>query len=581
MSSDEFLNNKISNLYDTRNYDLNNFLLSIEFLYSNKPDCIKAANSYLNRFNTNPSAFLIAINALSLNDLNEKVYLSSINIIKNKLRLGFANYSNDFNTCNNMKNIIIQCINKFKNKLKLYVIESLCQCYAYLILFSFKIISDIFESFTNNICYEENAYDLKTNNKIILYLFTALGDIPLDKTIVVDIELLNEFKSFLRNNTSDIMLKFIYNILINNNFNCDTSYQGLNKDILKTLISWLDFGLSDKTKQSLLENYSNIVNFIFDISEENLNYHKNCICMLMLETSSSSMLRYKNSNNINHKIEELKKIIITKVASFEPIVNKAIESNNQEAIDFFIDIFDAVCSQNLTELINNSAVKVFYIIYRLTELSNENKLSYLCDFWEIFIKHILNFNSSDELYVPYLEIIDKVIIVISNKSKWSKSIFEKINKSQYKDFKDDDNFVDTNSMRVSIKEFFNNIGNVMSFKKIYNSYFKSKLEHCVISIKNNMTNINNWIEFESIMYVFSCLVRFSTSSDLDDIERVLVTCYEVPLDLVQINRTISDTIDELSHMLNKLPNLLNSSFAYLVNSLDKDMCRCKIIFEAI
>ena len=541
---------EIQELESNRNYNIESFIKAVDLLNSNQTEYTSVANNYINRFGKSQEAFDVSIQVLSSPNLGEKVYYSALTIFRSKLKFNFGNYCNDEVKLKTVFIIIVNAIEKFKPHEKTYILDSLCECLALLFIFAFKTLTTLFE----DIIKYYYTLDQEKNIFILVTWFVYLGELTQKSSIVIDKEQFKEFVVFLKSVTDEIFL-ILTNIVAAGKFSSSVC-----KNILKTVLAWLDLGLTETTIENLQTSNSILLNFIFNINEENLKAHKHTICLLICER--------KNPNFTN--------LVIEKVMQMKSLVGTAIQQKNPEAIVFFLDIFEALCAENI-ELILSMSNKEFLMIYlELTKVCDEDRIMYVCDFWTEVIRHILRtekVNKDEE----YLKIINGAIRSLISKAKWNSDIFELLNKSNYSDLKDDEDFNKQENFRFSIKEFLTNVSNTISFKEMYNMYFQKEIVNIIGVLKSDFGNMKNWSIFEALIFCVSCVAKKANLADSNLLEEILLTVMEVPIDLIEINRTVTNFIDVVSDILNLLPEVLKTCFQYLVKGLDNPLTKGKIL----
>ncbi len=565
-------------LENTRDYNLTNFKSAIEMLFSGQSNASSVANKYLNRFNNSNESFDVAISVLSLSDQNDKLYYNAIQVIKSKLKFNFGNYISDQNLLINLKNILLLNISKFKYYEKTYILSSLCQLYAYFTLFSFKVVPSIIDDLIKS-SYDENSLITKT---ILIYYFSDLPEILNDKNIVIDEEMIVEFREFTKEYTLsaiNLIKESINDLYSKQNDITSDAYLKFSRNILTCLSQWFDFGIKSDVLSQMYTNYNEIINFIFNITEDNLKLHKECICSLLCDTSISSNF-FRNKEN-DKNVELLNNFIIEKVLIMKPLIGKAIEDKNNEGIKFFFDIFDSLCTQNIRLIVTSKSIDILKIMLELSKVCGEERILYVCDFWCEIINfmHISNSINDNE----YSELIDCVIIMMINKTQWSKDVFIELNKTRYNKMKDNEDFSVQDDIRLYIKDFFNRISHIISALSIYNKYLKPLFQNTISEIGLNNNNIKAWNILESIIYCLVSIVKHIDKNDLPLLENVFLTIYDIPLDFIQICRIATDLVDEIKESITTLPFVFKKVLSFLINGLKIKLARkcCLISLQSL
>lgn len=558
-------------------YNLDNFVKAIEYLFSGNNNLSSISNSYINRFSKSSEALDIVIQALNLENSSEKVYYNAIVILKKKLKFNFGNYCSDHNKLKAIEKILLLNIQKFKKCDKLYIVQALCDCLSLLILFSFQSLPNMFQETVNYFLTEDNnisndsniKYLVNLQNKYCLVSFLMqMGEIPEESNIVVDKEQMNAFVSFIISISDDVLdllnKSIIENNLLDNKEDLPSEIKLLNNElsrsILITFLNWLDLNIPSTTIEKLSSNYYTLLNFIFSINQYNLKYHKQAICLLICDKSSFYL------NNL----------IIEKVISMKPLVGKAIETKNTEGIVFFLDVYEALCTENLSSILTSHNKDLLKVFLELTKVVDEDRIMYVCDFWTQVIKSILEDESirSDK---EYLEIVNNAIVALTGKVKWEEEIFIRLNKERYSALKEDEDFIKQENFRICIKELLGSISRAINFNDLYKRYFQKEIINIINLLKANLGNMKYWAIFEALIYCVSCISSSATIEDSSLLEEVLMTVIEVPIELTQINRTATDLIDDVSKLLHLLPEILKSIFLYLVKGLDNPLTKSKLL----
>eukprot|EP00340_Litonotus_pictus_P012832 CAMPEP_0170538384 /NCGR_PEP_ID=MMETSP0209-20121228/103278_1 /TAXON_ID=665100 ORGANISM="Litonotus pictus, Strain P1" /NCGR_SAMPLE_ID=MMETSP0209 /ASSEMBLY_ACC=CAM_ASM_000301 /LENGTH=920 /DNA_ID=CAMNT_0010840063 /DNA_START=276 /DNA_END=3038 /DNA_ORIENTATION=- len=404
-----------------------------------------------------------------------------------------------------------------------------------------------------------NSY-LQSKN-ILLSVLMYMGEIPQERNIVVDKEQMKEFTVFLKNLSNDLFLILNKTISELDIFNSqDKSIVNLKNQIshsiLNCLLAWLDLGVPKEIIQTLLSENSQIVNFVFSVSEENMKSHKQCIIFLICEKGN----------------EALTKIILEKVLAMKPLVGSAIENSDLDGITFFLDIFEALCTENLELILEMKNKEIMMIFLELTKVCDENRVIYVCDFWAETIRSILSDKTVSE-DPEYLQIIDQAIKSLISKAKWSTDIFIRLNKEKYSELKKDEDFANEENNRFCIKDFLLNVSSIVSFNQLYTAYFQKEVVNVISHLKDDLGNMKSWAIFEALIFCVGCISKRAIVSDASILEEVLLTVIEVPIELTQINRTVTDLIDDVSEILNSLPEFIKLSFQYLIKGLDNPLTK--------
>lgn len=567
-----------NDLENSRKYNLENFIKAIEYLFSNNQQLSVIGNKFINRFNKSSEALEVAIQVLNLENTSEKVYYNAIVVLKNKLKFNFGNYCSDNEKLKSLEKLIVGSIEKFKSHSKLYIVQSLCICLAMLTLFSLESLPNLFRETTdyffqlggnnnNNQSNINNELAILQNRYCLISYLKEMGEIPQEENIVVDKEQMQSYVRFLKSISGKVFALLndiiIENSLTSSNVN-DISQvkilkEELSRNVLGSVLAWLDLGISLNELEDLCFKHQEILNLVFKINESNLKYHKQCICLLICEQSSTT----------------LKNLLIERVLSMKSLVGAAIETNNSEGIIFFLDVFEALCTENLNMILENKNKDILVIFLELSKVCDEDRIMYVCDFWENVIISILkdpSINSDQE----YLNIIDQVFRIMITKTKWSNDVFVRLNKERYSTLKEDEDFKAQEYFRKSIRTLFSKISEFYTFNNLYVTYFQKEMVNLINSLKSDFANMKIWSAFEALIYCLGCICKRAEVSDAGLLEEVMLTIMEVPIELTQINRIVTDFIDDVSELLHLLPDLLKTSFLYLNKGLDNVLTKSKL-----
>jgi hypothetical protein len=71
---------------------------------------------------------------------------------------------------------------------------------------------------------------------------------------------------------------------------------------VECLTNWLNFGLSGVSLSKLENEYKAILDFVFDIDEENMETYSSCICVLLKLPLQNNQLNYISTAILNKVI---------------------------------------------------------------------------------------------------------------------------------------------------------------------------------------------------------------------------------------------------------------------------------------
>lgn len=105
-------------------------------------------------------------------------------------------------------------------------------------------------------------------------------------------------------------------------------------------------------------DYIGIINFIFEINNENIESYSDCISLLL-------KLPFQQVNNLGQ-------IILDRILAFKIRVAQAIQSENEDEIKFFIEIFVNLCENNLEDILSQNRIDLLQIIADLAKCCSVN-----------------------------------------------------------------------------------------------------------------------------------------------------------------------------------------------------------------
>ena len=115
---------------------VNAFLNSVQLLFhSNNKDQKKRANKFLIDLEKNADSWDVAYHVLLKDDLPEEAYFNALQILKNKIKFDFGNYSDNREMIVQLVTFLLNNIDKFKT-LKHYILLNYCHCFSMSMLFS-------------------------------------------------------------------------------------------------------------------------------------------------------------------------------------------------------------------------------------------------------------------------------------------------------------------------------------------------------------------------------------------------------------------------------------------------------------
>jgi hypothetical protein len=299
-------------------FTIENFKKAVHLLYfENNTDLKKLADQYLCNFDRSAEAWDISINVLNTVDLEEEAYFNASQILKKKIRFDFGNYTENKVISETLCKFLIEKIIQFKNH-KFYLLTNLCKCFSLLTVFSHHLNPDMIKELVEKL----NNSGVK-NQLSLLLVFNYLAENIQDDEIVIDETYMRGYESYLYTISSDIITFLNYLVILmsdedqrrklieedKTNMNL---FRLLNKNVSLFIIkivecfkNWVVLGLNATTLQKLQTNEISLINFVFNIDNENLDTYSDCICVLL-------KLPFHNEN-----LKPLGQLVLSKVISFK------------------------------------------------------------------------------------------------------------------------------------------------------------------------------------------------------------------------------------------------------------------------
>ena len=534
------------------------FLNAVNLLFHSEDKDMKVqANKFLVDFESKAESWDIAFQVLQKNDLSEEAYFNALNILKRKIRYDFGNYSENPEYINKLLSFLESNIDKYK-KSKHYILINYCDCVGKAFLFTGDNFKSLLQKFTMKL-YTQNA-DIESLICLLL-IFNFICDTSFDKKMVIDDESRQKIKHNIENISGDVFQFLI--LMINKLNSLDANLKKfISHHILETINNYLYIHFDENVLLKFNDEYLPIVNFIFQIDEENLEKHSECICSLLY-------LPLQEEN-----MKTLAQYIFSKILQFKDIFYKSINSLDDEQASFYVDVFTIMAKNNIEEILNEKRIDLIQIIVDLVKKCPPSKLYDIDDFLDFFYQYLL------EKKISYKEIINnfqnlykQLILNLINLTKFEDEIFNKLNKSRTKALNSNDEYNTTMDFRSSTKEILKNFLKYNEFSFIFDEILFPEFNKIVSKIKENPKNISCWCKMENLLYIFYCIDK---DIDIEDksFENVIIlfhTFLDIPKEYIQIIRTVTDILDDCSNILYKNKELLFKGFKYLINGLDNDL----------
>ena len=541
-------------------FGVDSFLNAVNLLYHSDDNDMKSkANKFLVDFETKVDSWDISFQVLLKDNLPEEAYYNALTILKRKIKYDFGNFQENSEYIDKLLTFLESNIDKFK-KFKHYILINYCDCVGKAFLFTGDKFKSILQKFTMKL-YGQSA---EIENLIsLLLIFNFICETSYDKGMVID----ENSRKIMKDNIKDIsgdVFQFII-VMINklNTIDDNNLKNFITKQILDTLNNYLYIDLDENIFLKFNNEYLPIINFIFQIDEENLEKHSECICNLLYLPLQKESMR------------SLAQIIFAKIQEFKDIFYKTIESLDTEQSSFYIDVFTSMVKNNLEEILKEKRLDFFQIIVDLTKKCPSTKIDTIGDFFKDFNLYLI------ERQIPVNEVMNtfknlfiQLFLNLMNLTKFENETFSKLNISKTKAFKSDDDYNTIMDFRYSVKEILEDFVYNYEFNFIFEDIIFPEFNKIIIKIKENQKDIMYWSKLENILYIFSCIVKFINNKDQlpDNVIILFHTIFDIPKEFIQITRIITDIIDNsLDNVLLNNKELSLKCFKYLVNCLDNPL----------
>ena len=539
---------------------VNAFLNSVELLFhSNNKDVKKKANKFLINLEKNADSWDIAFQVLLKDNLPEEAYFNALQILKNKIMYDFGNYIENPEYIEKLLYFLESNIDKFKNS-KRYLLINYCDCIGKAFIFTGDKFKSFLQLFTNKLSSQNNDI---SSLICLLLIFNFINEASSDNKMVIDEKSRKIFKKNISNICGDVFqfINFLINKL-NEIQNDKILIKFITNQILETLINYISIELDENILIKFNNDYLPIINFIFQINEENLEKHSECICYLLQLPLHKDNMR------------DLAKFIFTKILSFKDIFYKSLQSLDTEQSSFYVDVFTNMVQNNLKEILNEKRYDLIQIIVDLTKKCPSIKIDLICEFFESFNEYLYNINLSVEEVMKYFKnMFIQLIQNLISLTMFEDDIFSQLNQCKTKKLEDDDEYNSTIDFRESIKQFLEDFTSNYGFNFIFNEILYPEFTNIISKIKEDTKNLKLWNKLENILYIFSCISKEINPKDksFDNVIILFLTIFEIPKEYVQITRTITDIIDNCPNIFSADKNILLKGFKYLVYGLENDL----------
>ena len=535
---------------------VNAFLNAVQLLFhSNNKEQRDKANKFLIELEKNADSWDIAYQVLLKDNLPEEVYFNALQILKNKIKYDFGNYVENPEYIEKLLFFLLSNIDKFKNT-KHYLLINYCDCIGKAFLFTGEKFKTILLNFTNKL-YGQNS-DINSLISLLL-IFNFMSETCYDDRMVIDDKSRNIFKNNIASISGDVFQFIIYMINKLKEIQNDNNLKKfITNQILETLINYISIKLDENIILKFNKEYLPIIDFIFQINEENLEKHSECICYLL------QLPLYED------KMRNLAQIMFSKILNFKVIFYKSMDSLDTEQSSFYVDVFTSMVENNLEQIFKEKRYDLIQMIVDITKKCPPIKINYICEFFEKLNEYLYELNYSIE---QVMELFKKMFIQLIHNfiflTKFEDDIFKELNISRTKNVENNDEYNYTIDYRVPIKEFLEDFTLNYGFEFIFSEIIFPEFSNLISKIKENPKNITLWNKLENILYIFSCISREidPKCKSFDNVIRLFYTIFEIPKDFSQITRTITDIIDDCPKIFSTDKDLLLKGFEYLVLGL--------------
>ena len=538
---------------------INAFLEAVNFLFHSSDKELKVkANKFLVNFESSPESWDISYQVLLKNNLPDEVYYNALNILKNKIDYDLGNYSENPEYIEKLLSFFLNNIDKFKNS-KHYIIINYCECIGKAFLFTNDKFKEMLKLFTIKLSGENNDI---SSLLCLLLIFNFICETKFNKRMVIDERMRQIFSDNIINICDDV---FKYIILMINKLatiNNENLKHFISNQILETINNYLFIDFDESVLLKFNGEYLPIINFIFQIDEENLDKHSECINSLL-----SLPLEEEKMRNLAQKI-------FSEIFKFKEALNKSMASIDDEQASFYIEVFISLAGNNIEELLKENRIDLFQIIVDLTKKCPPNKIKSIVDFFSYFNDYLIeNKFNIDAIMKNFKNMFLQLLLNFIILTKFDDEIFEKLNIKKTKALKQDDEYNKTIDYRESAKDMLINFINNYHFNFIFDELLFPEFKKVVNKIKEDQKNISHWCKMENLLYIFSCICEYSKPSDanFENVKIVFYTMLDIPKEYVHIIRTVTDIIDNCSFILSQDRDLLFKGFKYLENGLDNNL----------
>ena len=546
------------NQQQNNKYNVEAFLKAVNLLFhSNDKDMRIQANKYLLDFETKMESWDVAFEVIGKNDIPEEGYYNALNILKRKIKYDFANFSEKPEYIEKLLFFFGTNIDKFK-KFKHYILKNYCECIGKAFLFSGDKFRTILQQFIMKL-YNGNNIDNESAISLLL-IFYYISETSNDSSMVIDEKSRQKIKNDIIGISNDVF-NFII-VMINKLKNIDDNNlkHFISNIILDTLNEYLYIDLEENIMLKFNNEFLPIINFIFELNEENLEKHSDCICNLLYFPLHFDSMK------------PLAQIIFSKILQFKDILHKTIESLDDEQTSFYIDVFTSMIKNNYAEILKEKRYDFFQIIVDLTRKCPPNYLYNIGDFFMDFNKYLSENNYNlDDIFSQFKNIFINLMVNLINLTKYENDIFSKLNLSQTKSLNNDDDYNNIKDYREIVEDIIKDFIYYYNYNFIFDDILFPEFNKIINKIKENQNEISYWSKLENLIYIFSCIIKSINIKDksIDNVIILLYTIFDIPKEFIQITRIVTEIVDNCPKtIISSNKDLIFKCFKYLVNGLD-------------
>ena len=538
---------------------INAFLEAVNYLFhSNDKDLKVKANKFLVEFESKPESWDISYQVLLKDNLPEEVYYNALTILKNKIKYDFGNYTENPEYIEKLLSFFLENIDKFK-KMKNYILINYCDCIGKAFLFTEDKFNDLLQKFTMKLSSQNSDIDSLLS---LLLIFNFICETKFDKRMVIDNNSKLIFSENINKIVGDVFKFLVFMINKLNTIDNNNLKHFIQNQILETINNYLYVEFNEEIILKFNNEYLPIINFIFQIDDENLDRHGECICSLL-----NLPLQEDNMRN-------LAQVIFSKILQFKEILNKSFESIDDEQASFYIEVFTSMVGNNLDQLLQENRIDFLEIIVELTKKCPPNKIMTIVDFFCFFNDYLFdNKYKVEDIMKNFKNLFLKIILNFITLTKFDDQIFAKLNISKTKALKNDDEYNKTLDYRDAAKEILINYIENYELYFIFDDLLFPEFVKVAKKIQENQSNLNSWCKMENLLFIFSCICKYSKTSDknFENVITLFHTMFEIPIQYIQIIRVVTDILDNCSSILSQDKDLLLKGFKFLLNGLNNDL----------